>query len=116
MALLGGPSNPLFPDLLGRVCSFRKRKSNGVEAEDAIEESNPARGAIYLFSKEDRMINWADIEEHAEEARRKGWTVKEVLFEGSGHCAHVAMDERRYIGTVNSVWRGNGDGSEVLVA
>ena len=81
-----------------------------------LEESNPAAGAIYLFSKEDRMIDWADIEEHADEARRKGWTVKEVLFEGSGHCAHLAMDGRRYVGAVNSIWRGNGDGSEVLVA
>ena len=81
-----------------------------------LEESNLAQGAIYFFSKEDRMIDWADIEEHAEEARRKGLTVKEVLFEGSGHCAHLAMDERRYVGAVNSVWRGNGEGSEVLVA
>ena len=64
------------------------------------------------------MIDWADIEELAEEARRKVRTVKEVLFEGSGHCAHLAMDERRheYVGAVNSVCRGNGEGSEVLVA
>lgn len=69
-----------------------------------LEESSPARGAIYLFSREDRMIQWTDIEEHAEEARRKGWKVKEVLFEGSGHCAHLAMDEKRYVEAINSVW------------
>lgn len=69
-----------------------------------LEESNLAAGAIYLFSKEDRMIDWADIEEQADEARRKGWTVKEVLFEESGHCALLAMDGRRYVGAVNSIW------------
>lgn len=73
----------------------------------ALENSSPARGARYLYSKEDLMIDWKDVEQHAEEARRKGWMVEEVLFEGSGHCAHLAMDRRRYIDAVNSVWEGN---------
>ena len=71
-----------------------------------LEESSPARGACYLFSKEDRMIDWTDIEEHADEARRKGWRVREVLFEGSGHCAHLAVDRRRYVEAVTSIWKG----------
>ena len=71
-----------------------------------LEESRSARGASYLFSREDRMIDWTDIKQHAEEARRKGWRVKEVLFEGSGHCAHLAMDEGKYIEAVNNVWGG----------
>lgn len=70
-----------------------------------LEENSPARGACYLFSKEDRMIAWTDIEQHAEEARRKGWRIREVLFEGSGHCAHLKKDRRRYVDTVNSVWK-----------
>ena len=73
-----------------------------------FENSTPARGACYLFSKEDRMIGWTDIEQHAEEARRRGWRVKEVLFEGSGHCAHLAMHRGRYVEAVNSVWESNG--------
>ena len=72
-----------------------------------LEESSPARGACYLFSKEDRMIEWTDIEEHAEEARSKGWRVKEILFEGSGHCAHLTMNGSRYVEAVNSVWEGD---------
>lgn len=69
-----------------------------------LEERSPARGACYLFSKEDRMIEWGDIEEHANEARAKGWRVNEVLFQGSGHCAHLAMEEGKYIEAVSSVW------------
>lgn len=79
-----------------------------------LEESSPARGACYLFSREDRMIEWTDVEQHAEEARRKGWRVKEVLFEGSGHCAHLNMDRRRYVQAVNSVWDGDQGDSEVF--
>ena len=79
-----------------------------------LEESRPARGALYLSSREDRMIDWTDIEQHANEARTKGWRVKQILFEGSGHCAHLATDERRYVEAVKSIWEGNGGGSETL--
>ena len=79
-----------------------------------LEESRPARGAIYLFSREDRMIDWTDIKQHANEARMRGWRVKEILFEGSGHCAHLATDERSYVEAVKSIWEGNGGGSEIL--
>ena len=72
-----------------------------------LEENRPARGVCYLYSTEDRMIAWTDIEQHAEEARRKGWRVKEILFDGSGHCAHLAKDRGRYTAAVNSVWVGD---------
>ena len=69
-------------------------------------EENPAHGACYLFSKEDRMIDWTDIQQHAEEARRKDWRVMEVIFDGSGHCAHLMMDEGRYVEAVSGIWEG----------
>ena len=69
-------------------------------------EEHPAHGACYLFSKEDRMIDWIDIQQHAEEARKNDWRVSEVLFDGSGHCAHLMMDEGRYIEAVKGVWEG----------
>ena len=79
-----------------------------------LEESDPARGACYLFSKEDRMINWTEVEDHAEEARRKGWRVRKVLFEGSGHCAHLAIDRGRYVEAVVRVWEGSATDGEAL--
>ncbi len=78
-----------------------------------LEESSPARGVCYLYSKQDRMIQWIDIEQHAEEARSQGWRVKEILFEGSGHCAHLNMDRRRYLEAVNSIWESDRGDSEV---
>lgn len=47
------------------------------------------------------------MKQHAEEARTNGWRVKDVLFEGSGHCAHLIMHRRRHIEAVNSVWEGD---------
>lgn len=79
-----------------------------------LEESRPARGALYLFSKEDRMIDWTNIKQHANEARTKGWRVREILFEGSAHCAHLATAEKMYGEAVESIWEGNGDGSVML--
>lgn len=64
----------------------------------------------YFYSKEDRMCLWLDVRQHADEARRLGWDVREVLFEGSGHCAHFTKDEVRYADAVKSMW-GDGEGS-----
>ena len=41
----------------------------------------------YQYSKADRMCLWCDVRSHADEARTLGWDVREVLFDGSGHCA-----------------------------
>ena len=60
------------------------------------------------------MIDWTDIKQHANEARTKGWRVREILFEGSGHCAHLATAEKMYGKAVESIWEGNGDGSVML--
>lgn len=62
----------------------------------------------YFYSKEDRMCLWSDVRHHADKARKLGWDVREVLFEGSGHCAHFSKDEERYADTVKSIWDGEG--------
>ena len=63
-----------------------------------------------LYSKADRMCDWTDVRAYAEESRRRGWCVEEVVFEGSGHCAHLLKDEARYTEVVGSMWgRGRGD-------
>lgn len=63
------------------------------------------RGCIcYFYSKADRMCLWSDVKHHADEARMLGWDVREELFEGSGHCAHLAQDERKYADAVKGVW------------
>lgn len=66
-----------------------------------------AQGRVcYFYSKADRMCQWTDVEEHADEAMRLGWKVTQVVFEGSGHCAHISQDEDIYAQTVRLVWEG----------
>ena len=61
----------------------------------------------YIFSEADEQVDWMDIKDHAEEARRKGWTVQEVVFEGSGHCAHLSKDAKKYVEAMKGMWLGS---------
>lgn len=74
--------------------------------EDAIGEHCPGRGIHRLFSKEDICFKWKDIEEHADETGMKNWRVTNIVFEGSGHYAHLMMDGG-YIKAIKRVWEGD---------
>jgi len=59
----------------------------------------------YVFSKEDKMVVWEDVAEHAVMSRERGWKrVSVEEFEGSAHCGHLLVDEGRYWGVVERVW------------
>ncbi|KAL3486646.1 hypothetical protein BJX62DRAFT_246618 [Aspergillus germanicus] len=55
---------------------------------------------VYIYSNEDKMVDWEDVEEHAKEAGENGWEVQMERFEGSGHVDHMRRDEGRYWGIV----------------
>lgn len=76
----------------------------GVPSTDS-EEATLAGSACYLYSKSDKMVEWTDIRDHAEDARHKGWHVKEVLFDGSAHCAHMSLFEDQYVKAVEAMWQ-----------
>ena len=59
---------------------------------------------VYLWSKEDEIMEWRDIIEHAEEAERRGWESKSVEFEGSPHCGHLRADGEKYAKVVREMW------------
>ena len=59
----------------------------------------------YVYSKEDKMVVWRDVLEHAGMAQKAGWKrVSVEEFEGSTHCGHLLVDEGRYWGIVERVW------------
>jgi hypothetical protein len=62
----------------------------------------------YLYSKDDALIAWQDVCEHATESVHKGIPVKEVLFEGSGHVGHARQEPDRYWRAVTATWRSAG--------
>jgi len=59
----------------------------------------------YVFSKEDKIVKWQDVVEHADEAESMGWSEEEV-FEGSGHVGHLVQDSDRYWTIVRKLWKG----------
>ncbi|AEO55819.1 hypothetical protein MYCTH_2300045 [Thermothelomyces thermophilus ATCC 42464] len=64
------------------------------------------RGAkrLYLYSKEDDIIRWEDIEKHAAEARQKGWSVSAEVFEGTPHVGHMRGHPDQYWGAIAAAW------------
>ena len=58
---------------------------------------NPSVPRLYVYSKTDRLVLSADVQEHAAAARQVGVvSVAEEEFVGSGHCAHLMLDSNRY--------------------
>ncbi|KAF1820771.1 uncharacterized protein K489DRAFT_411984 [Dissoconium aciculare CBS 342.82] len=74
-----------------------------------VRSSRSSRGRrrTYVYSREDEMIGWRDVEEHAGEAAGEGgFTVELVRFEGSAHVGHLRRDPERYWRTIEGVWFG----------
>lgn len=60
---------------------------------------------LYVYSSTDQLIYWKDVETHAEEARKKGYTnIILERFDGSSHVSHLKLDPSRYWNAVWSVW------------
>lgn len=89
------------------------------EEEEEKKEAVPVdfgKGRVcYIYSKADKMVEWTDIREHAEEARNRGWTVEEEVFEDSAHCAHFSADGERYTEAVKRIWFGEVGGDAEMV-
>ncbi|KAH7135949.1 indole-diterpene biosynthesis protein-like protein PaxU [Dendryphion nanum] len=58
----------------------------------------------YVASKGDRLTPWRDVGSHAEGMREKGWRVKELVYEETAHCNHMAKDKNAYLDVVRFVW------------
>ncbi|KAK3984217.1 hypothetical protein QBC44DRAFT_385919 [Cladorrhinum sp. PSN332] len=60
---------------------------------------------LYLYSKEDDIIHWEDIEAHAADARSKGWSVSAEIFEGTPHVGHMKTHSEKYWKAIDDAWR-----------
>jgi len=66
--------------------------------------SDTSAKRLYLYSKEDDIIHWADIEKHAADARQKGWSVSAELFEGTPHVGHMRAHPEQYWNAIAKAW------------
>ena len=58
----------------------------------------------YIASKADKIIGWKDVVSHAQEARKKGWEVREIIYENTRHCNHLQKDPQAYEDMVRDMW------------
>jgi hypothetical protein len=61
---------------------------------------------LYLYSVEDEMVRWEDVERHMEHGRERGYLVHGERFERGAHCALVMLNEERYWESVQRAWEG----------
>lgn len=61
-------------------------------------------GRTYIYSDEDALVPSADVEEHAKEAKERGFSVRMEKFRGSQHVAHAKKDPERYWRAVRETW------------
>ena len=62
---------------------------------------------VYLYSKADKMVDWEDVEAHADEAEAKGYKVQRVRFEKSPHVGHIMEDAEKYWNAIMGVWKSS---------
>ncbi|TVY44713.1 hypothetical protein LOCC1_G003082 [Lachnellula occidentalis] len=60
---------------------------------------------LYIYSVADDMVAWQDVEEHAKDAEKLGYTVYMEKYQDSGHAAHMMVDRERYWGAVDRLWQ-----------
>ncbi|KAL2798613.1 hypothetical protein BJX66DRAFT_295309 [Aspergillus keveii] len=60
---------------------------------------------FYMYSVEDEMVRWEEVERHMEDGRARGYLVHGERFEKGAHCALVMLDEVRYWTLVERAWK-----------
>ncbi|TQV91994.1 paxU protein [Cordyceps javanica] len=59
---------------------------------------------LYIYSKDDDLIDYRDIENHALESEQLGYAVDTKEFYGSGHVGHMRMHPDEYWPTIQRSW------------
>lgn len=79
-----------------------------VVREQLNESTATVKGTrrTYIYSEEDDVIGWEDVEDHARDAERKGWAVELVKFQTSTHVGHLKQDPERYREVILKTWFG----------
>ncbi len=58
----------------------------------------------YIFSREDSMVDWRHVEDHATDVAAKGIPVRREMFDNSAHVSHMRSDGDRYWKIVTETW------------
>lgn len=91
----------LYENLVGREAA--SVFSSGAINNEIYEIKSAQR--LYLYSKEDDIIGWKDIEEHEAEAKKLGYKTDGVMFQGSGHVGHLRLAPEQYWTAIQEAWK-----------
>lgn len=61
---------------------------------------------VYIYTPEDSLTDYRDVEAHAAEAEAQGRSVVLEKYENSAHVAHLRKDEKRYWEIVRRIMEG----------
>ncbi|KAJ0128504.1 putative epoxide hydrolase [Fusarium oxysporum f. sp. albedinis] len=59
---------------------------------------------VYIYSMEDKLVSWMDIEKGIAEAKGVGYRVECAVFEGSEHVSHMKVHPELYWKTIERAW------------
>lgn len=59
---------------------------------------------LYMFSKDDDLIGYKDIENHASDSKTLGYIVDTKEFTGSGHVGHMRLHPDEYWAAIQQSW------------
>jgi hypothetical protein len=104
-----------FYAINGPKKNLMTRIRRGLEDQRLWETQRIRR--CYLYSENDTLIKYQDVERHARKAQRKGVDVSTVRFQHSEHCYHIREDREKYWAAVRWTLRRYGvrDGSGLEV-
>ncbi|KAJ6144176.1 hypothetical protein N7470_008071 [Penicillium chermesinum] len=60
---------------------------------------------LYLYSKEDEIIWWEDLEEIVAQVKMEGFQVDMEMFEGSSHVGHMRLHPEQYWNKIFGSWK-----------
>jgi Eukaryotic protein of unknown function (DUF829) len=100
-----------FYAIYGPKKNLMTRIRRGLEDQRLWDTQNIRR--CYLYSENDTLIKYQDVERHARKAQEKGVRVWTVRFQKSEHCHHIKEDKERYWEGVRWTLRGREQSQEV---
>lgn len=76
--------------------------ANRILNDQTVSSADAAR--LYVYSKEDAIIWWEDLEINVAEAKRLGYSIYLEMFHGSPHVGHMRLNPSRYWQRISTCW------------
>lgn len=77
--------------------------ANRVMNDKSITTVDSSR--LYLYSKEDEIIGWRDLEENVAQVKTWGYRAEAEMFQGSPHVGHMRLHPEQYWTRILGCWK-----------